>query len=691
MTTYDRIERLRNALVEHTSGRVCLTEDAMRVFARIAYESYSSSRTLREADRKADFLCAFADRWPCTIEKDELIVGSQRFGMLYSWNAFLSPDEREAMQFRGNHGHIIVDYGQVLRLGISGLLQQVRSAPQGINSKAFQRALEAFSLYIRRHADAAAREAERQLPSGRAEELRTIAANCRWISNNPPQTFWQGLQLVWFVQVFLHAEGANAAVSFGRFDQYLWPLLENDLQAKTITVDLAEELLSCFWIKCCEGDESQNLTLGGVDEAGNNAENLLSLLCLKVARTLKVWQPSISVRIHKNTSEAFWTESLELCLCGIGMPSFFNDSPVIASLQALDIPIDRARDWGIVGCYEATTQGDTCALTTMGHWNLAEVLLQFLESDPASTDFSAFCDGLKRCCAASYDQRLRDHQQMWEWLSENCGSPFQSACLGGCIESGRMAEEAGARFSLLGTNILGLGTLIDSLLVIKTLVFDEKSLSLAEMKEQVARDFPDAILRTRCRNLPNRYGTDTEFTNRLAEDFSRFLSDLVLSSRIEAPGRTVRPYPGLFRFGSDIYNQTPATPDGRRAKELLSYGCGPSSFTKGLTAVSILNSSAHIAHDRFACGNPLLISLPRSDVSPPHGSELLGQIVKAYFRRGGFHLHFNILNADQLREAQKRPEAFSELMVRVSGFSAKFQAIDKTWQDAIIERTEKSM
>ena len=187
--------------------------------------------------------------------------------------------------------------------------------------------------------------------------------------------------MVWFIQVFLHAEGNSAAISFGRFDQDLWPFLKIDLAKKKINRGAALELLCCFLMKCCEGDESQNLIVGGSDLDGSSMENTLSILVLEASRKIKVWQPSISVRIGKKTSEKFWKEALLLSTAGIGMPSFFNETVVAAGLEKLGIPSGRAMDWGIIGCYEAAPQGDSFPMTVAGGFALPSILLDFLKTN----------------------------------------------------------------------------------------------------------------------------------------------------------------------------------------------------------------------------------------------------------------------------------------------------------------------
>jgi pyruvate-formate lyase len=691
----EQIERLRSALDDNfrkTGSRVIRSADEQRIYAELAYKYFSTTLDMPEILRKARFLSAFANEFPVSVEEDELIVGSQRFtGPNFA--GILGEDKTRIMGFRGNIGHIIVGYGRVLSEGICGLRERIekmnpRDEIIERNYRAFEETLESFSIFIKRHSDYARLIAESCSEVGRKQQLYQIAENCECIAENPPHTFWEALQLVWFMQIFLHAESNNAAISFGRFDQYMWHFLESDLHNEILTMESAEKLLACFWLKCCEGDESQNLIVGGVDTEGSNAENPLSLLCLKVARELIVWQPSVSVRISPDTSDSFWQASLELCAAGFGMPSFFNDPVVISALKALDIPSNRARDWGIVGCYEATPQGDTYGLTVGSGFVLPNVLLDFLNTEIEALTFDELYQKFQSFFAEYYIQQLKGYQNHWDNLRNNCASPFESICLTGCIESGLAVEEGGGRFNLFGLNILGLGTLIDSLLVLKNLFYDRQKLSLQEMQKQLKENFPDESLLMLCRNLDGKYGSDSEYSNKLAEELSGYITDIVINSRLE---NSVRPYPGFFRFLADVYMPLPATPDGRRENDRISYGAGPGVFCKDSTPTTIVNSVSHVAHDRSACGNPLMLSFNQSDIKGEGGLQRLRQVIETYFQKGGFHLHINMIDPSQLRAAQENPMEYSHFIVKVSGYSARFTALDKRLQDAIIERTEKGM
>ena len=655
----ERIARLRaEALVASAArGRRLSDKDEQRFYATCLYEAARASREEPEALRRAAVLERFAAGYPIRLHSDELIVGSQRFN-LPPMGEFYSQEQLDGLPIHGNIGHIVPDYASLLRHGIDGVAARITAMPPGVNRTAMSRALEAFRVFVGRH----------------------DTPICRCLAHAPPANFHEALQMLWMTQIFLHADGNSVAISFGRFDQYLWPFLKNDLERGRSESADAFELLCAFMLKTCEGDESQNLVVGG------EGENLLSRLTLRAMERLRVWQPSLSVRIGPSTSEEFWADALALCAAGIGMPSFFNEPVVAESLQVLGVPAERARDWSIVGCYEATPSGDAYPLTVGGGIALPLWLNRFLAEAQAGT-FDDFLGQFKAAATQFYEQEsLPEFQQRWDTMRVNDVSPFLGVCVAGCIESGRLAEEGGARYNFFGVNLLGIGTLIDSLRVVQELVYRRRELTLEMLREQVRQNFPDEELLRRCRGLTGRYGTDDPDATRLARDLSAFLADLVLRRPLE---HGVRPYPGLFWFGQDINQLLPATPDGRRDHDFVSYGCGPGRFLPPVSPTSLLNAVAVLDHARCGCGNPLTLSLRREELDGERGRTALRRLIEGYFRQGGFHLHINLAGVEELRAAQRQPDLHRGLMVRISGFSAAFVSLDPRWQEAIVERTGK--
>ncbi len=642
--------------------------------------------------RRARALTEIAGNLPVEVQPGDMLVGHQTFNRP-GFPAEVAAELR-SLGYAHTTGHIVHDYAALLRWGISGLRREVARAAahaatpeQNVNLAGFDEALDAFQVYVERHAVAAGRLAASLQGAARKEwEHRT--RDLHHLTGFPPQTFTQALQMTWLAHTFLHAENPSVAISFGRIDQFLWPYLRCDVAEGNLTLEQAFDLVCAFLLKCCEGEESQNAVLGGVDSAGHAAVNPLSFLFLAAMRRMRTFQPSLVVRIHAGGDAAFLHAACELSAAGTGNPGFMNDAPVIEALIAAGVSPERARDWSVVGCYEAIPNGDCYPNTVLGRVHLVETLDVFLGSPAgqASPTFDRFLSGwLRHVEWVLHTETLPACQDAWNRFRDLAPSPFGSILMGGCIGRALPLEAGGANTSLVGINILGLGTVVDSLHVLRDVVFQRGEMSLPDLAAAVAADFPDEAVRARLRQVPGRYGTDTEATNALVRRVSSAVAEMVLAARLEAD---VRPYPAFFGFGGDIYDLRTASPDGRRKDELISYGVAPSTAV-ACSPTAALASAAQAAHGLAACGNPFSLSLPGKDVEGPEGVQRIAQLVSGYFALGGSHVHLNVTSAEELRQARADPENHANLMVRVSGYSARFVTVDPRWQDALIERAEQ--
>ena len=693
-----RVERLHErflARYSELSGRShrYWEDDDVQAWTQAVLKAYRETDGQEPILRRSRALVEYAEAAPVRVTEDDLLVGLQTFNCPGGGNPEARQELRE-LGYANTTGHIVHDYEGLLADGVGGYLGKIaerrrRNGAPGAhrNLDAFAEAIWAFRRFIQRHAEQAESVAA-DATSARACGKHRLAEDLRSLMDDPPRHFRQALQFVWFMQIFLHAENPSAAISFGRADQYLWPFLERDLGSGEIGLPEAYDLVCAFFIKCCEGEESQNLLLGGVDTEGMDASNPLSLLFLAAMKEMRTFQPSLCVRFHPKAHPEFVRAACELSVAGSGQPGFINDVPAIKGLRELGIPVERARDYAIVGCYEASPQGDTYPNTVAGSLHLVSLMAGYLDSDASrkALTFEAFLDGWVDFVRDCYEASLAgEWQRKWSHWRDEAPSPFGSVFMKGCIESASPLEAGGARFSLFGINILGLGTVVDSLHAIRELAFVREELCLADLAEATASDFPDEALRQRLRSLPGRYGTDSGGTNRLAAEVSARIAQMVIESRMDAG---VRPYPGFFKFTADIFEHPCASPDGRRSQELVSYGAGPSAAV-ATTPTAVMASASHVAHDRCACGNPLAITLQRSDVGDGAGVERIRSLVQAYFAAGGFHVHFNVMSADELREAKANPSAHESLIVRISGYSARFTTLREEIQDALIERAER--
>ncbi|HEY3376350.1 MAG TPA: pyruvate formate lyase family protein [Armatimonadota bacterium] len=654
-------------------------------------DAYRATPGLSAILRRARVLTVCAERLPVILHPEELLVGRQ------TCNGRLSgavAEEASALGYAATTGHIVHDYAGLLAHGIAGyrvLLSQRMAQPltedAATTLAGFAEALSAFDRFVTRHAEAAEALAATRTGDA-AAEWRQRAHDLRALHDAPPTTFAQGLQLLWLAHIFLHVENPSVAISFGRFDQYLWPLLRDDLAAGRSDWPTAFAIVCAFLLKCCEGEESQNVILGGMDRAGRDASNPLSLLMLAAMRRLATFQPSLCVRLHPGASPVFLRAACELSAAGNGNPGFLNDPVVIAGLEAVGIPTADARDYGVVGCYEATVPGACYPNTVLCSLHLVRDLASYLATAEAQqvASFDAFLAGWLAHVRDNYlHDVLPGVQARWNHFREHAPSPFGSLLMRDCLTRALPLEAGGAVSNLVGINMLGLGTVVDSLHAVREVVFTRGAVTLAALAAAIAQDFPDEALRLRLQQVAGRYGTDSPATNDLAAQVSGQLADMVLASRLDDG---VRPCPSFFQFSGDIYALGMASPDGRHARDLISYGVAPAASV-ATEATSTLLSAAHVAQSRAACGCPLALSLSPDDLGGAQGLARLGQLVTTYFALGGFHVHVNVMQAATLRAAQADPTHHAALTIRVSGYSARFVTVERQWQDALIARTER--
>ena len=650
-------EEIMMDTVGYLKERIDLATEDVHEYKRILEESYYKKSSGREIDRKADMLTAFANEIPVVLDPCEPIVGSMRFSRKFE---------------NLNKGHVAVDYASLLEGGIPMLYERLSrlSTP---DSSAFRKALDAFVILIGRYESRA-----------RAEGMTEVAESLAPLKSRAPKSFREAIQLLWMAHLFLHAEGSAAGFSFGRFDKYAYPFYERDITSGILTREGAKELLSAFYLKCCEADESQALTVGG------DIENELTFLVLEVCRELSVKQPSVCVRTSEKSSDALWHSAIKAVKAGSGNPALFNDAVFIKGLEGLGIEKCDSQNYALIGCYEANPDGCTYGVTSSAvFFYLHDILTEFIELKPDFDDFSklyfAFLDFFKR----KYDTDVLSYAREDRWISRvrgECPSPFESLLLGGCLDSGVCAEHGGAKYTLAGVNMLGFGTLVDSLYAIKKLVFDEKRYTLSYYLENVRGNFPDTELLAAARGLKGKYGTADPETDALARELAEFLHKTVSEGSIYDG---VTPNPGLFVFLHDIDSESyPATPDGRQRGERVSYGIAPSEIAKGKSLTSLLRSASAIPQRLFPNGTPILLSLDKRDVKGESGEERLIALIKGYFRLGGSTLQINLQNRDTLVDAREHPERYPDLLVRISGFSDRFTRQREDIKDALIDRAE---
>ncbi|NHJ86056.1 MAG: glycyl radical protein, partial [Asgard group archaeon] len=584
---------------------------------------------------------------------------------------------------------------------------------------AMEIAADAIILFAKRYANKATELALIEKNPERRKELEKIAEICNYIPANAPKNFREALQHYWFIHLGVITE-LNTWDSFnpGRLDQHLFPFYQNEIANGTLTKESAKELLEAFWIKFnnqpappkvgVTAEESNTYTdfctinLGGLTEEGDNGVNKLSILMLEVNKEMRILQPSSMVQISEKTPDNFLHRALEIIKTGFGQPSVFNTDIIIQEMLRIGKTIEDARNGGASGCVETGAFGKENYNLT-GYFNLMKILEITLNNgkDPQTDkiigletgdpknfkSYEEFFEAFKKQVNYFVDIKIKGNNIIEKLWAKYLPAPFLSIIIDDCIIKGKDYNAGGARYNSSYIQGVGLGSITDSLTAIKYNIYDKRVFSMDELLEALITNFENnKILREQLVHKTPKYGNDNDYADNITRDvFETYFK--AVDGRPNTKGGHYRinllPTTVHVYFGSVIG----ATPDGRKAFEPLSEGISPVQGvdTKGPTAV--LKSASKIDHVRTG-GTLLNQKFSPNYFATNEGIEKLGQLIRGYFKLGGHHIQFNVVSADTLREAQKHPEKYRDLIVRVAGYSDYFINLGKKLQDEIIKRTE---
>lgn len=621
--------------------------------------------------------------------------------------------------------HIVLGHKNVLAHGFAGIRDQATARlarAESPDESAFLRSVEitcdAMRHFSLRFATLARAEAATTADPERRSELATIAEACSRVPWLPPRSFAEAVQSLWFTQnAAIISYGAGSGITPGRVDQLLFPFYVADVESGLLTREHALRLLEELVIKLNNnvviwpniggvrlnhlGSDVENITLGGVDEHGNDATNELSSLFIE-AITNTGLATTASFRVSTKSPQDFVRKVVAIHR-QTNSPAFLNDETAIAALVRDGYSLEAARQYCLVGCVEPSGNGDTYGATggTKIYFPTALDLVFnrgrtsfFGNQDGPDTGDPAHMETFEEFLAAFYRQleslvgwvteatNLRD--AIW---AERFHNPLISSTIDGCIDNARDMVAGGARYNFGAVGGGGLGTAVDSLAAIRTFVFEEKSLTMNELREALTTNFRGReSLRQRLLCGP-RFGNDLDEVDSLARDLvARFCA--MVTARKTACGGHYKA--SLISYGLNVYEGAlePATPDGRRAGEPLSNSMSPSNGAERRGPTAALNSLARIDQTHIGYGNSLNMRLPVGILKSDQGVDCVAHLVRTYFDKGGFHLQFNSVDTATLRAAQQRPEDYADLIVRVSGYSAYFTRLGRGIQDDIIGRTE---
>ena len=585
--------------------------------------------------------------------------------------------------------------------------------------KAMEIAADAIIHFAERHSEKLAEMAYHEKNRDRKKEILKMAEICRRVPARKPETFHEALQYYWFVHLGVISE-LNPWDSFnpGRLDQHLYPFYLKGLADGTLTRERAIELLQAFWVKFnnhpappkvgVTSQESNTYTdfslinLGGLKEDGSDAVNELTYIILDVIKGMRLVQPSSMVQISKKNPDSFVEKAIDIIKTGFGQPSCFNTDAIIQELTRQGKAVKDARMGGASGCVETGAFGHECYILT-GYFNLPKILEITLNNgtDPRSgkkiglktgnpATFKTFEDLFNAWVKQlNYfiDIKIAGNNIIKQIFATEMPVPFLSLLIEDCIKKGRDYNAGGARYNTSYIQGVGIGSLTDSLTALKYHVFDQKNISMKEFLSILKDNFKNhEEFRYELMFKTPKYGNDDSYPDGILKQ--------VFESYFNAvDGRPV-PYAGTYRinllpttchiyFGKVIN----ALPDGRKAGEPLSEGISPVQGADRKGPTSVLKSAAKIDHLRTG-GTLLNQKFSPSFFNTDEGTKKLTRLIRSYFRMDGHHVQFNVVSAEILRKAQKEPEKYTDLIVRVAGYSDYFNDLGKDLQDEIIRRTE---
>lgn len=670
--------------------------------------------------RRAKAIAHVLDHYPVVIDEDDRLLGKLSTRPLtaaendeYAALGELVMQEKGGLRYGplsgGVGGHRTIDFESLMEHGVEGLLEQVQ--PSGAFYEACRVALEALLRFAERYRAA-------------AEESGMEAAGLlSHVPARPPRTFHEALQSAWFVQFAMTFDDMSCT---GHPDRYLWPFYRADMENGILTRDQALTLIEELYLRSNEvyGDWPETIMVGGTDRAGNAVCNDLTYLFIEAIETVGLVNPNVALCYRDDTPDDLLEACLDKISKGFSHPALYNDRVIIEGLLEAGLTPEDARYYQNSTCVEITPVGTSNVQVVVAQFNLVKALEQMLNDGAPLVDdprlsascrhglsadrfkidlesldtFAAFLGVYKDLLSRYIDVFMREAVREETERMERGSSPLVSCFIRDCIERGKDAAAGGARYHYCGVNVLGFSSAVDSLSAVRTAVYEEKKVGVAELAQAIRDDFDGhEELRQYLANRCPRYGNDDPAVDALAADLYEFIREQISTYRT--------PLGGAFHIGcfsgwggrldgkrvsahTSAGAYTGASPDGRRAGMPLSENIGPApgADVTGLTAV--INSVTCMDH-KFGLGG---ISVnwrlsPALFKDPANRAKVL-ELIRVFMDQGGFEVQINVVDCATLKDARAHPEQHRNLVVRIAGYSEYFCNIGEAQQDAIIARTE---
>lgn len=640
--------------------------------------------------------------------------------------------------------HLAVNYERILKDGLRGYEKRVKeykatldlTNPDNVDKYCFYNAvlivLEAVRNFANRYSILAKDLAEKEMNQERKIELLQISRICSKVPYEPAETFQEAVQSVWFIQLILQIESNGHSLSYGRFDQYMYPYYNRDIKNGTIKESEALELLTCLWIKTLTINKVrsqahtlssagspmyQNVTIAGQTTDKKDAVNDLSFLVLKSVAQTRLTQPNLTVRYHKNINKHFLDECIEVMRLGFGMPALNNDEIIIPSFMDWGVKEEDAYNYSAIGCVETAVPGKWgYRCTGMSYINFPRMLLCTMNNGVDLTSNKCFTKGYGYFTEMeSYEELLKAWDKTireitrYSVIVENVIDKASerdvpdilcSALTDDCIARGKTIKEGGAVYDFISGLQVGIANMADCLAAIKKLVYEEKKITRQELWNAILDDFSSPenkkIQKMLIREAP-KYGNDDDYVDQLiVEAYDSYIEEIEKYPNTRynrGPIGGIR-YAGTSSISANVGQgmSTMATPDGRNAFEPLAEGCSPAHNSDKNGPTAVFKSVSKLRTNKITGGVLLNQKMTPQMLSTEENRQKLELLIKTFFNRlHGYHVQYNIVSKETLIDAQKHPENHKDLIVRVAGYSAFFNVLSKKTQDDIIGRTEQSL
>ncbi len=580
---------------------------------------------------------------------------------------------------------------------------------------------DAAILFAERHAELAEQMAAKESDPKRKAELEKIVSVCHWVPAHAPRDLWEAIQMYWFVHLGTVTElNGWDSMNPGHIDQHLYPFYKKGIEEGTLTREQAKELISCLWIKfnnqpappkvgvtALESgtyNDFTNINIGGVDRDGNSATNDISYMILEIQEELHELQPGLSIHIAENTPDDFLMAGLKVIRQGHGYPSVFNPDTYVKEMTRAGKSIEDAREGGCSGCIEVGAFGKEAYLLT-GYLNTPKILeitlnngydpiakkqLGLKTGDPRTfTSFQQLYDAWHKQMIYFVNLKLSVNNYIERMFSLYAPATFLSLYIDDCIEKGKDYYSGGARYNTTYIQCTGLGTITDCFTTIKKHVFEEHRYTMDQILDACARNFEgEEQMRQYIRNHTPFFGNDDEYADTIAVKVYDDLVDAIEGRPNTRGGKT-----HLNMLSTTCHNYfgsvCGATPNGRFAHFAISDGTSPAHGSDSHGPTAVVKSLGKL--DQTKSGGTLLnVRFTPALFRRDEDIKKCASLIRTYFKFGGHHIQFNIVDTETLRDAQKHPDLYKDLLVRVAGYSDYFNDMTEQLQNEIIARTENS-